>query len=193
MSKIQTLHSDSPLFPNNLKQISKPPSKLYCLGDVSLLNSPCIATVGSRDCSDYGLRVAKEFSEGLAKSGITIVSGLAIGIDTACHKGALSANGKTIAVLGCGINNIFPPENIRLANDIVSSGGLIISEYPTSTQYKSEYFPHRNRIVAGLSLGALVVECAYRSGASLTANIAFKQCIPVFCIPTDIYSKHSRC
>lgn len=177
-------------FPDTLKYISNPPQKLYCEGDISLLNSKCFAIVGSRHCTDYGKKVALEFSENLTKAGLTIVSGMAIGTDTYAHIGSLNSGGKTIAVLGDGFNHIFPPKNKKLFEQIINNCGLIVSEYPPDTMWKSEYFLARNRIVSGLSIGTLVIEAAYRSGTSVTARLTKEQCKKLFCIPSNIYSSH---
>ena len=126
----------------------------------------------------------------LAKQDITVVSGLAKGIDTAAHRGALEGGGKTIAVLGCGFNHIYPEENSQLFKQIIESGGAIISEYSPNTYAKSQYFLERNRIVSGLSLGVLVIEAAYRSGTSVTAALAKKQGKKVFCIPHELTNIH---
>lgn len=177
-------------FPDSLRYIPNPPQKLYCEGDISLLKSKCFAIVGSRHCTDYGKRVTLEFSEKLSEAGLTIVSGMAIGTDTYAHIGSLNSGGKTIAVLGDGFNHIFPPQNQKLYHQIINNGGLIVSEYPPDTMWKSEYFLARNRIVSGLSIGTLVIEAAYRSGTSVTARFTKQQCRKLFCIPSDIYSSH---
>jgi len=177
-------------FPDSLKYIPNPPKNLYCEGDISLLKSICFAIVGSRHCTDYGKKVTLEFSEKLTEAGLTIVSGMAIGTDTFAHTGCLNSGGKTIAVLGDGFNYIFPPKNKKLYEQIIHNGGLIVSEYPPDTMWKSEYFLARNRIVSGLSIGTLVVEAAYRSGTSVTARLTKQQCKKLFCIPSNIYSSH---
>ena len=177
-------------FPDTLKYIPNPPQKLYCMGDISLLKSKCFAIVGSRHCTDYGKKVTLDFSEKLTKAGLTIVSGMAIGTDTYAHIGCLNSNGKTIAVLGDGFNHIFPAKNKKLFHQIINNSGLIVSEYPPDTMWKSEYFLARNRIVSGLSIGTLVIEAAYRSGTSVTARLTKQQGRKLFCIPSDIYSSH---
>jgi DNA processing protein len=146
------IDKNSDEYPKILYQIEKPPKRLFAKGNVQLLNSPCVAVIGSRNCSEYGINAAKRIAYELAQNDVTVVSGLAIGIDATAHKAAVDANGKTIAVLGSGIDNIFPTENIGLAEDIIKSGGLVISEYSPNEEKKSKYFPIRNRIVAGLSL-----------------------------------------
>lgn len=181
---------DSTDFPNTLRCIPNPPEKLYCEGDISLLKSKCFAIVGSRHCTDYGKKVTLEFAENLTKAGLTIVSGMAIGTDTFAHTGSLNSGGKTIAVLGSGFNYIFPACNKKLYHQIINNSGLIVSEYPPDTMWKSEYFLARNRIVSGLSIGTLVIEAAYRSGTSVTARLTKEQCRKLFCIPSNIYSSH---
>jgi len=177
-------------FPDTLRCIPNPPKRLYCEGDIELLHSKCFAIVGSRHCTDYGKKVTLEFSEKLSKAGLTIVSGMAIGTDTFAHIGCLNSGGRTIAVLGDGFNHIFPACNKKLFSQIINNSGLIVSEYPPDTMWKSEYFLARNRIVSGLSIGTLVVEAAYRSGTSVTARLTKQQCRKLFCIPSDIYSSH---
>ena len=177
-------------FPDSLRYIPNPPKKLYCMGDISLLKTKCFAIVGSRHCTDYGKKVTLEFSEKLTKAGLTIVSGMAIGTDTYAHIGCLNSGGKTIAVLGDGFDHIFPACNKKLFEQIINNCGLIVSEYPPDTKWKSEYFLARNRIVSGLSIGTLVIEAAYRSGTSVTARLTKEQGKKLFCIPSNIYSSH---
>jgi len=177
-------------FPDTLRCIPNPPQKLYCEGNIELLKSNCFAIVGSRHCTDYGKKVTLEFSEKLSLAGLTIVSGMAVGTDTFAHTGCLNSGGKTIAVLGDGFNHIFPPCNQKLFTQIINNSGLIVSEYPPDTMWKSAYFLARNRIVSGLSIGTLVVEAAYRSGTSVTARLTKQQCRKLFCIPSNIYSSH---
>ena len=173
-----------------MKNIEEPPQQLYAEGNLELLNSKAISIIGSRVCSISGINSAKQFAKDLASKGITIISGMAVGIDTAAHIGCLEAGGNTIAVLGCGFNNIFPKENIKLYHRIIENNGLVISEYPPETLKSSEKFLERNRIVSGLSIGVLVIEAAYRSGTSVTAALAKKQKKEVFCIPHELNDKH---
>lgn len=177
-------------YPKRLLQINKFPHKLYVLGNTSLLNKNSIAIVGSRDCSEYGKQYAFKFARELGEANISIISGMAIGIDTFAHIGAIKTLGKTIAVLGTGFNNIYPKENIELFNKILESGGCIISEHEPSTQVKLSNFPKRNRIISGISLGTLVIEAKHRSGSSITAKRTFEQNKKVFCIPRNLGEKH---
>ena len=173
-------------YPENLKKILNPPKQLYLIGNKKLLYSNGIAIIGSRKCSKNGKELSRKFSFELAQQGLTIVSGLAKGIDAEAHKGALAAKGKTIAVLGNGLNHIYPIENEGLYNEIIKKDGLIISEYPPETEPTSKQFLERNRIVSGVSLGVLVIEAAKRSGTSVTARLATKQGKKVFAIPHEI-------
>lgn len=187
--KVVTILSNS--YSKLLKEIDNPPVVLYAKGDVSLLNSTCVAVVGSRRASRYGKDVTTQFSEALSKSGVTIVSGLADGVDTFAHTACLNAKGKTIAVLGSGVNEIYPATNTNLANKIVSDGGLIISEYKPNEKPQTYYFPVRNRIIAGLSKAVLITEATEKSGSMHTKNYALDFGREVFAVPgriTDIYS-----
>jgi DNA processing protein len=166
-----------------LTEIADPPSLLYYRGEKSLLTGPCIAVVGTRRPSSTGIRAAVQFARYLSRCGLTVVSGLARGIDSAAHRGALSECGKTIAVLGHGLDRIYPPENRNLADEILSEGGCVISEYPVGTPPLKQYFPQRNRLISGLSLGTLVIEAADKSGSLITARMAIDQNRDVFAIP----------
>ncbi len=190
-SKIEVVTILSNSYSKLLKEIDNPPVVLYAKGDVSLLNSTCVAVVGSRRASRYGKDVTTQFSEALSKSGVTIVSGLADGVDTFAHTACLNAKGKTIAVLGSGVNEIYPATNTNLANKIVSDGGLIISEYKPNEKPQTYYFPVRNRIIAGLSKAVLITEATEKSGSMHTKNYALDFGREVFAVPgriTDIYS-----
>ncbi len=178
------------LYPNLLRKISNPPKDLYLEGNTDLLVAPSIAIVGSRKPTENGIQIAKKFAIELSKCGITIVSGLAIGIDSTAHSFSYNNAGKTIAVLGSGIERIFPPENIPLAQNILNNNGLLVSEYPPNELNYSRHFTDRNRIISGLSLGVLVVEATYRSGTSITARNAVNQGKPVFSIPHEIWDSH---
>ena len=169
-------------FPQLLEQIPSPPHLLYVDGDPESLHLPAIAIVGSRNPTKGGERNAWEFAHHLASVGFTIVSGLAQGIDTAAHRGALAAGGKTIAFLGHGIDRIYPAANKDLAGEIASNGALV-SEFPLGTHPGRELFPQRNRLISGLSLGTLVIEAARRSGSLITARLAAEQGREVFAVP----------
>lgn len=172
-------------YPNILKNIDKPPKYLYTEGNIDLLKTNAIAIIGSRHCSEEGRKIARKMAKELAIQGITIVSGLAVGIDSEAHKGALEVGGNTIAVLGSGLNKFFPEENLQLFQEI-KQRGLVVTEYSENVKVKPGYFLKRNRIVSGLSLGVLVVEAAHRSGTSVTAKLALEQGRKVFSIPHDI-------
>lgn len=159
-------------------------------GNIELLNKPSIAIVGSRDATTYGKKYAAQFANSIARSNITVVSGLAIGIDSVAHENSIGEAGKTIAVLGSGFNHIYPKENENLFKEIIEKGGLIISEYPPNTKPNLKNFPFRNRIIAGLSIAVLVVEAKFRSGSSVTARYAFKQGKEVFCLPHTLEDKN---
>ena len=177
-------------YPNQLKNIKNPPQQLYIKGNTELLKTNIISIIGSRVCTENGITLAKQFSKELVYQGITIASGMAIGIDTIAHQTTLQENGKTIAVLGNGFNHIFPPENIKLFHQIINNDGLVITEYPPGEKAKSKNFLERNRIVSGLSLGILVIEAAHRSGTSVTAKLAREQGRKVFALPHELTDKH---
>lgn len=170
-------------YPEKLKKIYNPPICLYLLGNKKLLNKKNIAVVGSRECSEYGKTMALAFSYLLAKNNIIVVSGLAKGIDSAAHTGTLQAKGETIAIVGTGIDLIYPKENKTLMNDILKNNGLIVSEYPLGTGPDRENFPRRNRIISGLSEGVLVVEAREKSGALITVDYALEQGKNIYVIP----------
>lgn len=176
-------------YPQSLKKIKNPPKNLYVEGNYELLNKSCIAIVGTRKPTSYGIKMSKLFSKKLSSNGICIVSGLAEGIDTYAHYEAKSNKGKTIAVLGGGINKIYPESNQKLANEILNEGGCIVSEYGMNEEAIMENFPIRNRIISGISMGVLIVEGRYRSGSSVTAKYAIAQNKELFCIPSDIDKK----
>ena len=178
-------------YPELLKHIYDPPINLYIRGNKEVLNMASIAIVGCRDASDYGLKNAKKFAYDLSKSGFNIVSGLARGIDSASHLGAVNAKGKTIAVLGNGLDFIYPKENVRLAQEILEMGGAIISEYPLGTKPDKMNFPARNRIISGMCNGILVVEAKERSGTLITLDFALEQGREIFAIPGNIDSENS--
>ncbi|MCM8779683.1 MAG: DNA-processing protein DprA, partial [Candidatus Omnitrophica bacterium] len=172
-------------YPRNLKEIYEPPIILYVKGEFIEADLDSIAIVGSRRASFYGLNCAEKFARDLSILGLTVVSGMARGVDTAAHKGALKENGRTIAVMGSGFKNIYPVENKELVEEIAASGA-VISEFPTFAQPLPQNFPRRNRIISGLSQGVLVVEAARNSGALITADFALEQGREVFSLPGKI-------
>lgn len=174
------------LYPRQLKKIEKPPSRLYALGNTEILEDFGIAVIGSRVHSQYGEKMCKIFTKNLVEYNINIISGLAIGIDSIAHRTCFEYSGKTIAVLPSGIENIYPKENIKLAKKILEKGGLLISEYEPDIKADSKKFLERNRIVAGLGRGTLVIEAGYRSGTRVTAKITKEQNKPIFCIPSSL-------
>ncbi len=176
-------------YPALLKEIYDPPPYLYVLGRTEP-DAACISIVGSRNPTSYGLAMATRLASDLAASGITVVSGMARGIDTAAHRGALKAGGDTYAVLGSGLARIYPPENTGLARDIAGQGA-VISEFPVFSDPEPHHFPARNRIISGISLGTIVVEAAQRSGSLITARLAMEQNREVFAVPGSIKSAKS--
>ena len=183
---------DDGSYPFLLREIADPPITLYVKGNwQACFDAPCIAVVGSRRCSTYGENASEMLSRDLAANGVCIISGLARGIDTAAHRGAIKAGGKTIAVLGTGINQIYPKENARLVQEIIDSGGAVVSQFPLETPPLKENFPYRNRIISGLSLGVLIVEASERSGSLITARLAMEQNREVLAVPGNITSKNS--
>ena len=191
-------------YPQLLKEIYDPPISLYIKGNKNILNSRIVGIVGCRECTDYGKKAAKYFSYNLSKRNINIVSGLAKGVDSYAHLGCLSTYyenensgklsldyGKTIAVVGNGLDSIYPKENIKIANDIIENGGAIISEYPCGTKPDKMNFPARNRIISGISSGIVVVEAKEKSGTLITVDFALEQGRDVFVIPGNINSINS--
>lgn len=176
----------SELYPLKLRNIKKPPSRLYIEGNIELLNEIGIAVIGSRTNTQYGEKMCKKFVEKLVEYNINIISGLAYGIDGIAHKTCLKNGGKTIAVLPCGLDNIYPEKHKELAKTIIENGGTIISEYAPKTKADSKKFLERNRIVAGLGIGTLVIEGGARSGTSVTAKYTIEDGKPVFCIPSSL-------
>lgn len=189
-SDVKILTAIDNKYPKSLLKIKSYPQKLYVLGNIELLNKDSIAIVGSREYSEYGKQYAFKFAKELGNCNICVVSGMAKGIDTFAHMGAIGTLGNTIAVLGAGFNNIYPEENLELFNNILQKGGCIISEYEPNTQVKLSNFPKRNRIISGISLATLVIEAKHRSGSSVTAKNALKQNKKVFCIPRNLGEKH---
>jgi DNA processing protein len=188
---IRVLTCNDTLYPRRLKEIYDYPPVLYILGSLLPEDEYCLAVVGTRQATVYGKQVTEEIVTDLASSRITIVSGLARGIDTIAHRAALEVGGRTLAVLACGLDIIYPPENAKLAQDITDHGALI-SEYPLGAKPRAENFPRRNRILSGLSLGVLVTEADEDSGAMITAADAIEQDREVFAIPGSILSTTSR-
>jgi DNA processing protein len=182
---------DDSRYSSLLRTIHDPPVLLWCRGDAACLTQPAIALVGSRSASSYGRKVSSMLALQLAQTGFTVVSGLAEGIDGQAHAGALAASGRTIAVLGCGIDIIYPRFHKKLYEQIAATG-LIVSEYPLGTPPEGFRFPPRNRIISGLSLGTVVVEAAARSGALITARMALEQNREVFAVPGRIDSPQSK-
>lgn len=176
-------------YPESLKQIPNPPKQLYVLGNEQILNEKSIAIIGSRVCTPEGEKIAEQFAKELSKNGICIVSGMAKGIDTAAHMGALKVGGKTIAVLGGGFKHIFPKENEKLFYSIIKNGGAVVCEYDEDTNPEAKRFVARNRIVSGLSMGVLIVEAKHRSGTAITADFARIQGRKIFCIPHSLEQK----
>jgi DNA processing protein len=170
-------------YPPNLRHIADSPPYLFVRGDAAMTDAACIAVVGARAASDIGRRMAQRLGLELAAKGFTVVSGLARGIDAEAHQGALDAHGKTIAVMGCGVDVIYPPEHRKLAEAIIAGGGALISELPIGTPPLAENFPTRNRILSGLCLGVVIVEAAEKSGSLITARMALEQDRQVFAVP----------
>lgn len=177
-------------YPALLKTIYDPPPLLYMRGNIIKADTNALAVVGSRNASSYGRETTKRLAQGLARYGFTIVSGLARGIDTTAHRGALEAGGRTLAVLGSGIDKVYPWENRRLGEDIVHAGA-ILSEFPLGTAPEACHFPARNRIISGLSLGVVIIEASFRSGSLITARLALEQGREVFAVPGNINSPSS--
>lgn len=183
---------DDGSYPYLLREIADPPITLYVKGDwQTCFDQPCVAVVGSRKCSTYGENASEMLARDLAANGVCVVSGLARGIDTAAHRGAIAAKGKTIAVLGTGIDAVYPKENAKLAAQILDAGGAIVSQFPLNTPPLRDNFPYRNRIISGLSLGVLLVEASERSGSLITARLAMEQNREVLAVPGNITSKNS--
>lgn len=187
---IKALHIEESDYPPLLKAIARPPQVLYYRGDISLINAPAIAIVGARKATPYGRWVAYEMAKKLTNYGITVVSGLALGIDTYAHKGALDNKGKTIAVLGCGPDICYPLSNRSMMDEIVNHG-LILSEYEPGMPPLPHQFPMRNRIISGLTLGTVIVEAGLKSGSLITATCAADQGRNVYAVPGNINSHAS--
>lgn len=188
--KIEEISINSKEYPEKLKKIYDPPQKLYVLGNKNLLNQNGVAIVGSRKATPYGKKVAYNLAKELSGNGLIVISGLALGIDSYAHIGAIK--GGTIAVIGSGIDNIYPKANIELAREIIRNNGCIISEYSIGIKPEKLHFPQRNRIISGLSEGVVVVEANKKSGALITAEFALEQGKEVFAVPGDIDKEQSE-
>ncbi|MDO8436310.1 MAG: DNA-processing protein DprA [bacterium] len=193
LEEIKTISIQNKNYPKLLKEIKGAPEVLYMRGEI-FPEEDCFAVVGARLCSPYGKQVALEIAGDLAEAGLTIVSGLAPGIDTASHWAAIERKKRTIAVLGTGVDekSIYPQSNLELSQKILETGGCLISEYPSGTRGTQFTFPQRNRIISGLSLGVLVVEAKEKSGALITAEWARKQGRKIFAVPGSIHSLNSK-
>jgi len=178
-------------YPEPLAEIYNPPALFYFKGNIDILNQPCLSVVGTRKITDYGKRITSDLVSVLANNGLTIISGLALGIDALAHKTTIESCGKTAAILGSGVNNIYPLANTNLAEKILESDGCIISEYPLGMMALKHHFPVRNRIISGLSMGTLVIEAGKKSGALITAKYALDQNRQVFTVPGNIYNQSS--
>lgn len=178
-------------YPRPLLEISDPPPLLFCRGRLELLGNPALAIVGSRNATAQGANTAEQFARSFGNSGFTIVSGLALGIDAAAHRGGLASAGSTIAVLGTGVDNLYPRSNAALGEEIAERG-LLLSEFPLGTKALAHHFPRRNRLISGLCRGCLVVEAALASGSLITARSAAEQGREVFAVPGSIHSPLSK-
>ncbi|MBP1991350.1 DNA-processing protein DprA [Paenibacillus eucommiae] len=178
-------------YPAILKEIAQPPWVLYYKGNIPLINLHLLSIVGTRMPTAYGKKVAEDFAFSISNLGFGIVSGMARGIDSYAHRGALKGSGRTIAVLGCAIDQVYPPEN-RILSGQIEEQGLIVSEYPIGAKMHPGMFPYRNRIIAGLSLGVVVVEAAKRSGSLITVDLAIEESRDVFAVPGQITSPKSQ-
>ena len=192
--EIKEIYINSDNYPERLRNIYDPPKKLYVLGNFKILKEKAIAIVGSRKATEYGKKVAFQISQELTKENINVVSGLAIGIDTYAHLGAILIQNQagTIAVLGSGIDVIYPKENIELARKIIQTGGCIVSEYPLGTKPNKINFPQRNRIISGLSDGVVVVAASEKSGSLITAEFGIEQGKEIFAVPGNIDNPLNR-
>lgn len=188
--RIQRMTSGQPVYPALLKEIRDYPKELYYIGDPKLLEGKCVSIVGSRKTNQYGRSTAYSFGKALGQRGITVVSGMAVGIDTCAHEGALQEKGNTAAVLACGLDLCYPPRNRELKGKI-ESAGIVLSEYPPGTAAQRYYFPQRNRIISGLSPLTVVVQAGNRSGALITAELAADQGRDVGAVPGNIDSEYN--
>ena len=190
--RIELITLQDEAYPENLRHLYDKPISLYVQGDKSILNEFSLAMIGCRENSNYGKKVATAIGKGLAKRNIITISGLARGIDSISHRATIEENGKTIAVIGSGIDCIYPKENTSLAKEIVEKGGAIVSEYPLETKAERMNFPARNRIISALSSGVIVIEAKKKSGTMSTVDFALEQGKMVFAIPGDITNKNAE-
>jgi DNA processing protein len=190
-AEVTVICFEDPTYPPRLKEIYDPPLVLYVRGSAEVLTQPGIAMVGTRHPTPYGSGMAERLACDLAAQGLVIISGMARGVDTASHRGAISAKGKTVAVFGTGVDVIYPKENSRLSDQILALGGALISEFPLTTFAAPQNFPIRNRIISGMSVGVLVVEAAEYSGTRITARCALEQNRDVFAVPGNVTNKNS--
>jgi DNA processing protein len=188
---VQVLTWDDAGYPRNLRQVYNAPPILYVRGQIEERDEWAVAVVGTRRASVYGKEAARLMGSGLAQAGVTVVSGMARGIDTVAHRSCLDAGGRSIAVLGCGVDVVYPPENARLAAELAERGA-VVSEYALGTRPEASNFPPRNRIISGLALGTVVVEAGVGSGALITADFAADQGRDVFSVPGNIFNRGSR-
>jgi DNA processing protein len=188
---VHLISMDDPSYPPRLKEIYDPPLVLYVRGNPETLTRPGIAMVGTRHPTPYGMGMAERLACDLAAQGLVIISGMARGVDTASHRGAISTKGRTLAVFGTGVDVIYPKENSRLSEQILALDGALISEFPLGTHPAPQNFPIRNRILSGMSLGVLVVEAAEYSGTRITARCALEQNRDVFAVPGNVTNKNS--
>lgn len=182
---------NDPRYPARLRMIADPPPVLYLKGNLTEVDDRAIAVVGTRSASDYGKKVARDLARGLAAAGLTIVSGMARGIDGIAHQSTLDVKGRTFAVLGCGVDRVYPPEHVRLYEQIVAHGALL-SEFSLGTKPVAFNFPARNRLISGCSLGVVIVEATEKSGSLITASMAIEQGREVFAVPGEVGSSRSR-
>jgi len=189
---VDVLLLDDGVYPALLREIFDPPITLYVKGAWSeCLEQPTVAMVGSRRCSTYGQNAATMLARDLAQKGVTIISGLARGIDAAAHRGALEAGGRTVAVMGTGLDQVYPRDHKKLVDEILANKGALVSEFPLETPPAPQNFPYRNRVISGLSLGVVLVEAAENSGSLITARLAMEQNREVFAVPGSITSRNS--
>jgi len=189
---VAAIHWHDPAYPQRLKETDDAPPVLYLRGTLPAVDAPSIAVVGTRRPTDYGYRVTADLCASLAGHGVIVVSGLALGIDSRAHKATVDAGGTTVAVLGNGLDTVYPRENLRLAERIVAEGGAIISEFPIGIRPEASNFPRRNRIISGMTLGTLVTEAGETSGTRWTVYHALEQNREIFCVPGSVYSESSR-